>query len=358
LWGNLNNAVESKIVAKRRSRERGHEEHVNEYVVKVGDVCFVAIGQIVGRSYRAVRYQASMCIVLNSPTHDAEFCRQVRSIWTAPDGRQKLFDSLLLDYATQGVFNGESLDGWGEGAELQTNAALRLLYYFPKESASLIAQRLDWLDVVGPDHGLATMHQDVTNGVRGDDFVKAVAWCPEATVRQAVFRVFQRATDVRVILNASPGVAPDHPALARDRLTRMLEHLPEGSADPFGDDGCTVLVALGKYGDGSSIEEFRKFLKSKTVLRCRALCQALRHVRKEWAAELLLPLLSDRRGTGWMHPDSSGPDPGQLEVRVCDEAAETIRMSNPVFKFDMCGTVESLERQIEAMRRAIEAGRR
>jgi hypothetical protein len=39
----------------RRQWEKG--ESVESYTVKVGDVCFVIIGQIVGRQYQAVRYQ-------------------------------------------------------------------------------------------------------------------------------------------------------------------------------------------------------------------------------------------------------------------------------------------------------------
>jgi len=37
------------------------------YTVKVGDVCYAIIGQIVNRSLMAVRYQPSAGLVINSP---------------------------------------------------------------------------------------------------------------------------------------------------------------------------------------------------------------------------------------------------------------------------------------------------
>ena len=53
---------------------------IDSYTVKVGDVCFVAIGQIVGRGYQAVRYQPTACIVINSPTHDPKLCAEVKAV--------------------------------------------------------------------------------------------------------------------------------------------------------------------------------------------------------------------------------------------------------------------------------------
>jgi hypothetical protein len=101
LRGNPLNPVEQRVLATRKKAKREFpDNHLNSYTVKVGDVCLVAIGQIVGRDYQAVRYQPTACIVLNSPTEDAELCAQVRAIWSSKDPDRKLLDSLLLDYAT------------------------------------------------------------------------------------------------------------------------------------------------------------------------------------------------------------------------------------------------------------------
>src|SRR5262249_51921060 len=64
------NPAEKAGYKARAAKPREEEEHVKSYTVKVGDVCFVAIGQIVGRGYEAVRYQPTACIVLNCPSHD------------------------------------------------------------------------------------------------------------------------------------------------------------------------------------------------------------------------------------------------------------------------------------------------
>src|SRR5262249_48724012 len=113
------NPSEQATYRARAETLRAKEEHIKSYTVKVGDVCLVAIGQVVGRAYKAVRYQSTACVVLNSPTHDPKLCAVVRAIWKAKDSRSKLFDSLRADYATEGVFNGRSLDGWSYGSELQ-----------------------------------------------------------------------------------------------------------------------------------------------------------------------------------------------------------------------------------------------
>ena len=142
LWGNPINRREQRALMTRADERHPFENHINKYVVKVGDLCLVAIGQIVGRHYHAVRYQPSACIVINSPTHDKVMCRQVREIWSSETPAKTLFDSLILDYSTAAVFNGESLDGWGLADSLQCEAAMRLLYYFPKQTSDMLAKRL------------------------------------------------------------------------------------------------------------------------------------------------------------------------------------------------------------------------
>src|SRR5206468_4252679 len=130
----------------------------------------VAVGQIVGRPYSAVRYQPTACIYINSPVQTRYLRDAVRRVWTASNPRQALLDSLLLDYSTEGVFNGQSLDGWDVGNELQCAAALRMLYYYPEETAPLIARRLEKLDVEERPGIEKYIDRAVRNGVRADQF--------------------------------------------------------------------------------------------------------------------------------------------------------------------------------------------
>lgn len=197
LRGNPVNSEEQRIL--QDSPKDAHES-VRSYTLTVGDLCFVAIGQIVGRKYRAMRYQPSGNTVLNSPTHDAKLCEQVRALWSGDNPRKKLFDSLVLDYSTQGIFNGRSLDGWDVASDLQINAALRLLYYFPKESAVVIAQRLKSFNGVNSKIGIdTTMKREVTNGVRADKFIGAVRWSKEPAIQEALAELKKHSDDPNIL---------------------------------------------------------------------------------------------------------------------------------------------------------------
>lgn len=204
------NPVEQRVLRGwRHSDDFGSERTASSYTVKIGDVCFVAIGQIVGRKYSAVRYQPSACIVINSPVEDPKLARAVREIWAGSDSRRVLLESLLTDYATEGIFNGESLDGWRVGSELQISSATRLLFYFPKETVKMICERLAALDVsrtgppssqrASPSELEAFIQRETKNGVRTADFVRAVAWCKEPAIVAALKAVRDRTTDPDIL---------------------------------------------------------------------------------------------------------------------------------------------------------------
>src|SRR5262249_24700842 len=110
----------------RKPRRNEPADYAKSYTVKVGDVCFVAIGQMVGRGYQAVRYQPTANIRLNCPAHDPKLCAEVRGVWRSKDPRANLFDSLLADYSTRGMFNEksleESLDGLASASAFQCGA--------------------------------------------------------------------------------------------------------------------------------------------------------------------------------------------------------------------------------------------
>jgi hypothetical protein len=52
-----------------------------DHVVTVGDLCFVALGQIVNRWFEAVRYQPTAIVMINSPTASAALKNAVRRDW-------------------------------------------------------------------------------------------------------------------------------------------------------------------------------------------------------------------------------------------------------------------------------------
>jgi hypothetical protein len=182
--------------------EENEDDFEGSYTLKVGDICFAALGQIVGRPYDAVRYQPTAIVIINSPLERKVLRERVRAIWSSNDPAQKLLDSLLLDYATEGIFNGKSLDGWSQGSNFQVQAALRLLYYFRQETAPLIAARLRSLDV---ETGGDPLERDVRNGVRAVDFIKAVSWCKEPPIQEALADIALRTNDSTIEDAINPG---------------------------------------------------------------------------------------------------------------------------------------------------------
>jgi hypothetical protein len=352
LDGNPINPIEQKAMAALPEQEWPGET-LNDYTVKVGDVCFAIIGQIVGRNYLAVRYQPSAIIIINSPVHDRLLAKQVRSIWSSSNAAQRLFESLLFDYSTKGIFNGKSLDGWGVASYLQTRAVMRLLYYFPRESAGLIAGRLARLDVRGGGEGITNyMLREVSNGATTEDFIKAVSWSEAPSVRREVLRIFKKTTDAKLLLAALPAIESKEIDLIRVRLNAVIDQLPADESGPFG-EGFDLLVALGeKLGDQAK-PTFVRYLQNASLQRWRTMNQVLRETRREWATELLAQALTDKREFGWSYALVPGQNEPRRSIRVCDEAAETISMSRPELTFKMAGEHEDLDRQITAMQTRI-----
>jgi hypothetical protein len=105
------------------------------YTVRVGDVCYALIGQIVNRNLAAIRYQPSAILVVNSPVEMPTLAADVRRDWTGIDSDQ-LKTSLLSD-ARVGT------DSYAVGPALQ-----RLRFYFP-DAYRQQAQDGDLKDKIG-----------------------------------------------------------------------------------------------------------------------------------------------------------------------------------------------------------------
>jgi HEAT repeat protein len=209
LTGNPLNPLEKRVLAKPWERaDEEREESLGSYTVRVGDFCFVTIGQIVGRPYQAVRYQPSGMVLINSPVQSRQLRERVRAIWANKDPARMLLDSLLTDYATQGIYNGRTLDGWGEGSDRQIKSVLRLLYYFPEETAPLLAARLRSFDVRDRGRPPDTANEkewnayrdrwanrEVRNGVLTDEFIKAISWCRAPAIQKALADLAKRTDD-------------------------------------------------------------------------------------------------------------------------------------------------------------------
>lgn len=101
---------------------------VDSYTLRVGDLCFVAIGQIVNRDLNATRYQPSLCLVINSPVETPELAERVREDWgglTAEEHKRSLMRDALAPQ-----FNADPL------------ALTRLWFYYPEDGEALALKLL------------------------------------------------------------------------------------------------------------------------------------------------------------------------------------------------------------------------
>src|SRR5262249_25418204 len=130
---NPSNPTEKKAVSARAVADRSMPPLGGRYTYRVGDICLLALGEIVNRYYDLVRYQATAMYIVNSPVEDQKLCQQMRSIWSRQDSAKTLFESLLLDYSSDGVLNGKAPAGLRRATRFQAGAVVRLLYYFPEE---------------------------------------------------------------------------------------------------------------------------------------------------------------------------------------------------------------------------------
>ena len=113
-------ALADELRISNRHRSPLHGDSLTRYRLKVGDLCFAALGQIVGRSYEAARHQPTACIVLNSPVANPEIATFVRTIWGGAT-RQELDESLLRDLGST-------------DPDLRAGAAARLWVYYPERA--------------------------------------------------------------------------------------------------------------------------------------------------------------------------------------------------------------------------------
>jgi hypothetical protein len=103
------------------------------YTVKIGDICFAIIGQIVNRPLEAVRYQATAGLIVNSPVEDPALAARVKADWNNL-GNEGLKAALLTDLRRTLHLNGAPT-----AAEyyFRFPALRRLHFYFPDVYAGL-----------------------------------------------------------------------------------------------------------------------------------------------------------------------------------------------------------------------------
>lgn len=106
------------------------KEFNGPYLVRVGDVCYALVGQIVNRHLTAVRYQPSAIIIVNSPIQMPELAQKTEADWQGVTADQ-LRTSLTDDFHDAPNFF------------LADDALRRLRFYFPDTYAGLSGKDAD-----------------------------------------------------------------------------------------------------------------------------------------------------------------------------------------------------------------------
>lgn len=320
--------------------ERGD---LDEHQLKIGDLCFVAIGQIVGRLYVAVRYQRTSCVVVNSPTLDQTLCDRVRQIWNGNDPELIVFESLLRDFVTEEISDEPSRGSDDVLSDYQLSAAMRLLYYFPRESAGLVADRLRRLRVVWPAEEEADIRSRFVSAYhpslhmdRVKEFVKRVAWCPIETVRREVRRIFHATTSLEIALAALPAVAKESPKAAQQRVVSLVRSA-NGSIHLH-----DVVAALVQAYGHEALVILPEIFREATPDQLHWFCVWNGDTTFDANDRLLGLLLTDQRST---EPDRHGKT-----FRVCDAAASALSEINKNYQFKSGVSVAERNLQIERLR--------
>lgn len=107
-----------------------NKDHPDRHSLTVGDLCFVALGQIVNRRYAAVRYVPSGIVAVSSPTYSRRLRENLIQDWKGLTRKQHI-QLLVQDF--------EKPD---DGRRMY-DAYLRLSYYYPEVVSPLVIKDLE-----------------------------------------------------------------------------------------------------------------------------------------------------------------------------------------------------------------------
>ncbi len=115
------------------------------------------------------------------------------------------------------------------------------------------------------------MMREVTNGVRTDEFIKAVAWSKEPAIQAELQRIFEITTDSEILRATLVAMKAADPRGWRERLEEFISNLPESEGGPFG-DGYNLLVTLGQELGVEARPAFDRYMQRASLQRRRSVC--------------------------------------------------------------------------------------
>jgi hypothetical protein len=106
------------------------KEEPDSHTITVGDLCFVALGQILNRRFDATRYQPTGGLIVNSPCYSEQLCHVIRKDWKALT-EEKHREMLIQDFLKPDYL------------ERRIGAYQRLAFYYPDTIETLVLEQLN-----------------------------------------------------------------------------------------------------------------------------------------------------------------------------------------------------------------------
>jgi len=180
------------------------ERHPDSHSITVGDLCFVAIGQIVNRNYAATRYQPSGGLIVNSPTYS-----------------KRLRDVLIVDWSDLSAEKHRRLlieDFENPDHEYRRIGAYwRLCFYYP--------------DVVEP-LVLKALEQPTFDVFKIEEFCRDTLYHAKPEERQQLYATFIREHGKQYSVGVMDQLFDDLNKLEAHEETRISPPLTEFSTQP------------------------------------------------------------------------------------------------------------------------------
>ena len=190
-----------------------------EHKLTVGDICFVALGQIVNRHFQASRYQPTAGLVINSPSYSENLYKKIVNDYanmTKQEHRQLLLNDVLKSDSVYRI----------------NSALMRIHYYYPE----------DYLKTV-----LEILERPYFNGDRVDDFISDA-------LMNLDFSDEKKINILKFQLNQSK---PFKDGILRELFNKLYwQLLNERNKKDVDFDARTCLVKLFDYKEGVKLSDY------------------------------------------------------------------------------------------------------
>lgn len=349
--------------------------------VTVGDLCFVALGQIVNRNYQAIRFQPTGGVIVNSPTALDEVRSRLRREWSEltleshreglirdfknPDSRSRRIGAYyrlalfypdvlgnlvvaelsVLDIDVDRKARNEAIELLGalvfDQNELIKNK-VRLLYESSSKDDAFAVSCLTCLLKRDSDDLFVLALSNINTTIVPSDFevelVRLAARSKSKKIADQLLRLFQSSQNDDLLIetyHASKATSFSKPEL----FAKVMERLNSGI--PYDGAMLSLMEIVAKDFPSKATELFNKFLADRDIRRIKMACRILSDNEK-LSISILKQFLSDRR----MIDESA---------RVGDFAAAAICTDQIFITFDFESSIDERDAQIDAIQKFCDA---